>query len=151
MQRDSSWTESRKILEDPTAHGTPAPRPGWAPLTRAFCVALAIATLLPPIALAGTKKSDAGRRIATGSKGEQVSICGRAIEIAPVVGVAPVGRSLLPQGRLLRAAPTQPVSVGIIGSPGCLLILESVGGIFIESRWGSGRTGRHRMPRDRNR
>ncbi len=67
---------------------------------------------------AGTELSPEGRRIATGPKSIQQSVDGFDLQLIDQSSPAP-GRVLSQSGRSLRAGPTQPVSVGIIGCPGC--------------------------------
>ena len=93
-----------------------------------------IAVALPSIALAETELTAEGRRIETGPKLEQISLCGRQAEVTSPSRDAQVGRTLTPRGRLLRAAPTESVSIGIMGSPGCMDVLEAVGGVIVDGR-----------------
>ncbi len=84
------------------------------------------------IALADPGRIDAeGRRNQTGPKGPQVELDG-----IPLVEISEfpteTGYSTEEAGRLLRARPTQPVSVGLVGCPGCTAILGTLGGVLID-------------------
>lgn len=103
----------------------------------------AVAILSAPTALAGVETiEDQGRRTQTGPKGLQVAVDGMPLieeRTSPTVS----GYSVAEEGRLLRARPTQPVSVGLLGCPGCTWVLEAIGGVFVDA---DGRTnfGRRR-------
>ena len=94
----------------------------------AACAALA----LPSTAVADVSIESQGRFTRTGPKQIQSEFNGRPIDGAPVE--RPSGRTLSTRGRGLRAEPTQRVSVGIIGCPGCTEALEAVGGIVVDGR-----------------
>ena len=92
------------------------------------CAALA----LPSTAAADVSIETQGRFTRTGPKQVQSEFNGR-----PIDGAAeerPSGRTLSPRGRRLHAQPTQRVSVGIIGCPGCTEALEAVGGVVVDGR-----------------
>jgi len=67
---------------------------------------------------AGTQLSSEGRRISTGPKSVQQSVDGADLQLIERGRPAPA-RMLTPKGRSFRAGPTLPVSVGLIGCPGC--------------------------------
>lgn len=74
-----------------------------------------------------------GRRILTPPKQIQTALDGVALlsrQDAPAVS----GRTMR-NGRTLRARPTEPVVVGLVGCPGCTETLHAIGGVFVETRW----------------
>jgi len=102
-----------------------------------------VTVLLTPPAYAGTEVIEGqGRRIQTGPKGIQAAVDGIPLveeQTAPTAS----GYSMAEKGRLLSARPAEPVSVGLLGCPGCRWMLEAVGGVFINVD----RRGPYRQPR----
>lgn len=107
-------------------------------------LAASAALALPSVASADVSIESQGRFTRTGPKQPQSEFNGRPLEGAPVE--RPSGRTLTARGRRLHAQPTQRVSVGIIGCPGCTEALEAAGGIVVD-----GRGARFRTRRDRRR
>ena len=109
-----------------------------------------------PIAFAGVETiEDQGRRTQTGPKGLQVAVDGIPL-VEEQTSPTPSGRSVQENGRLLRARPTQPVSVGLLGCPGCTWVLEAIGGVFVDvdgrrEYGGDGYRGADRRDRGRKR
>ena len=95
----------------------------------AACLAICTALLAAPFAGADVGVEAEGRSTRTGPKQIQSEFNGRPVE-APAVE-RPSGRTLGPAGRKLRSEPTQRVSVGIIGCPGCTAAL---GGVIVDAR-----------------
>ena len=103
-------------------------------LSLATGIALALA-LAGPTALADTEIQEEGRQIRTGPKQVQRDYNGIPLDPSPEeVSEGPSGRRLTTAGRELRAEPTQRVSVGIIGCPGCAHAVEAVGGVVVDHR-----------------
>jgi len=98
---------------------------------KAIVLALGMALGLSPLpAWSDVERTEAGRSTRTGPKGLQRALDHLSLE-------EPGGRSResgrqIRNGRLLRAAPTEPISVGIVGCPGCTTLLQAIGGVFIE-------------------
>lgn len=95
-------------------------------------VILVIAMMNAPAAWSDTERlDDHGRRSQTGPKGPQAELDG-----FPIVEVSKspteTGYSVDDTGRQLRAGPTQPISVGLVGCPGCTVVLEAIGGLYLE-------------------
>ena len=95
-------------------------------------VILVSGLLFAPTALAGVENiEDQGRRTQTGPKGPQVAVDGMLL-VEPETSPTESGRLVNERGRMLRARPTQPVSVGLLGCPGCTWVLEAIGGVFVD-------------------
>lgn len=112
--------------------------------------AAAIAATFPLPAEADPISQQAGRRISTGPKAAQLGFDGTILSPAPAgsgitirneqAGRAPLtasstyrsGAATITGGRLLRATPNQPFSVGLVGCPGCTALLMATGGILID-------------------
>lgn len=112
----------------------------WSP-TRAPAATIALAATLvlaPAISIAGVTDRDGARRFSTGPKLVQIDNMNGEQRDAPadhaqVLDQAPPREPV--NRRSFRAAPTEPVSVGLIGCPGCMEILEVVRPVLVE-RWG---------------
>lgn len=88
-----------------------------------------------PPAASETGVTEAGRSSRTGLKGTQSRLDEIPLD-APLHTPRPAadresGRTIR-GGRHLQASPTEAVSVGIVGCPGCTILLEALGGVFIE-------------------
>ena len=92
---------------------------------------------------------DKGRRIQTGPKGPQIVIDGITLHPDPATQ-AWSGYESTERGRMRHARPTQSVSVGLLGCPGCTWTLEALGGIFPDVDEGGRFTERRNRP-DRRR
>lgn len=99
-----------------------------APLT--IVVALALACL--PLAATGdVERNEAGRSARTGPKGPQSRLDGLPVDLLRPPSIRESGRRIA-DGRHLSARPTEDVSVGLVGCPGCAILLQSLGGLFVE-------------------
>jgi len=104
----------------------------------ALVAALAVGLVLSPaMSFAGVTDRDGARRFSTGPKlvqidnmnGEQLTAQAAHVQVVDQASPRePVKR------RSFRAAPTEPVSVGLIGCPGCMEILEVVRPVFVDRR-----------------
>jgi len=97
--------------------------------------ALLLLLLAAPPAASETGLTEAGRSSRTGPKLTQSQLDEIPLD-APLHTPRPAadresGRTLR-GGRHLQARPTEAVSVGIVGCPGCTILLEALGGVFIE-------------------
>ncbi len=72
-----------------------------------------------------------GRRIQTGPKGPQRALDGVLLE-EPVASRARIGTAIDEKRRSIRARPNQPISVGLMGCPGCTVVLDAIGGLFVD-------------------
>lgn len=102
-------------------------------------IALALSLILMcGAASSETLKDASGRRLMTGKKLSQINVLGLEPAPAPSHAVAALprdpGSQVLSTGRYLRTRPTQPVSVGLIGCPGCFSILEAISPVVVERR-----------------
>lgn len=96
---------------------------------------LAISLLAPATLLADIEILEGGRRAATGAKLDQSEFNGVPFGAAPQP--TPLGRTIV-KGRRLHARPTHPVSVGLLGCPGCNAVLDRIDGLFVDTlpgRW----------------
>lgn len=133
-------------------------RPGAIAKRLAFATIATLLATATSLATADVQLDASGRRLSTGPKGPQQgldeSVFGRRDPGSGIVSgltrsgptESPSGPvSNLPSGRLVRATPIQPVSVGLVGCPGCTLILGTMGGLFIDLPFGrSGEFGHDR-------
>ncbi len=78
-----------------------------------------------------TGRTEAGRSARTGPKGTQSRLDAIALDAPRSAADRRSGRTIR-SGRHLRAHPTEEISVGIVGCPGCTILLEALGGVFIE-------------------
>ncbi len=91
-----------------------------------------VALLAAPTAFAGSETvEDEGRRTQTGPKGWQAAVDGMPLDEEPT-SPAESGYVATKTGRRIHARPTQPVSVGLLGCPGCTWVLGAVGGVFVD-------------------
>ena len=105
--------------------------------TRIGALAGVLASLLlaPGAAFSDVSIQDQGRQTRTGPKQIQREYNGIQLDPSPRdVAPRPSGRTLTAAGRALRSEPTQRVSVGIIGCPGCQEALREMGGVVVDAR-----------------
>jgi hypothetical protein len=84
-----------------------------------------------PPAASETGLTEAGRSSRTGPKGTQSGLDDIPLDAPRSAADRESGRTIR-RGRHLAARPTETVSVGIVGCPGCTILLEALGGVFIE-------------------
>lgn len=112
-----------------------------------FGVAASLPLLLmlgAPPAASETGLTEAGRSSRTGPKSTQSQLDGIPLDSPRSVADRASGRTIR-GGRHLEARPTEAISVGIVGCPGCTILLEALGGVFIE------RDATRHAPRSRRR
>ena len=110
------------------------PRASRSPSLIGLSLSLSLfAVLLAPSgpASADVELVDDGRHSRTGPKSEQATLDGIQL-LEAQTAPPPSGHSIQIGGRLLTAKPTQPVSVGLLGCPGCMEVLLGVGGVYLE-------------------
>ena len=78
-----------------------------------------------------TGLTEAGRSSRTGPKHTQSQLDEIPLDAPRAAADRESGRTIR-GGRHLQARPTEAVSVGIVGCPGCTILLEALGGVFIE-------------------
>ena len=101
------------------------------PLLLLTLLALGVLALGATPAASETERTDAGRSARTGPKSTQSRLDEIALDIPRSAADRETGRTIR-SGRHLQARPTEEVSVGIVGCPGCTILLEALGGVFIE-------------------
>ena len=72
-----------------------------------------------------------GRQIQTGPKAPQRTLDGALLEERDS-SVSRTGLAIDETGRSIRAGPSQPISVGLMGCPGCTVVLGAIGGLFVD-------------------
>jgi len=118
---------------------------------------IGVVTSLPLLLMLGvapaaseTGLTEAGRSARTGPKHTQSQLDEIPLDAPPVPSALIPSRAAADResgrtirgGRQLEARPTEAVSVGIVGCPGCTILLEALGGVFIEGD--ASRSRRHR-------
>lgn len=105
--------------------------------SRIALVVAAFALAAAPVA-ADVELAPEGRRTLTNTKLVQAGAVGGTLYESP--GRQAAGRALSTAGRGAHARPTQPVSVGLLGCPGCLEVLERAPALLLDhyrrSKWG---------------
>ncbi len=126
------------------------PRSNRSPRAHRWGASIALAALLalgPALpAPADVKVVRDGRRARTGPKLPQSALDGIPLR-DPADAPRESGRELRIRGRKLHSKPSEEISVGLLGCPGCTTVLGALGGIYLDIGLRDRRGPRDERPR----
>ena len=132
----------RRALQTDRRTRAPAPRRNRRFLAAYLGLVGALSLALSSAPQADVTIGEEGRQTRTRAKQVQASIDGYPLDLAyrtpigavPGADTRPSGRAMRSNGRYLSARPTGPFTVGLMGCPGCLQMLEALGGVWVDAR-----------------